>query len=89
VSRLLLALFLFALTACGSGKPRPPLTDGERLYRAKCTSCHRTYEPEDYAAQRWPIIVAQMEKARRVHLSDEQRAIILGYLTGNPAMTAR
>lgn len=86
--RRLVAAGLIASAACGMGKPRPPMTDAERLYRAKCTSCHSAYEPADYPPQKWPVLIAEMEKAKRVHLANEDRAIILGYLMGNPGMAA-
>jgi len=74
------ALFLLAV-ACGSA-PSRPITEGERLYRAKCASCHRLYEP----AQRkdWPKVVDKMEAEKKIHLSPEERAEIVGFLQGSP-----
>ena len=40
-------LALLAVTACG-GAQRPDMSEGERTYRAKCTACHRPYEPSKY-----------------------------------------
>jgi hypothetical protein len=58
------------------------MTEGERLYRAKCTSCHRLYE----AAERkdWPAVIDRMEAEKKVHLAPEDRAEILGFLQGSP-----
>jgi mono/diheme cytochrome c family protein len=54
------------------------MSEGERLYRAKCTSCHRTYEPGE--RRDWVRVVDKMEANRKVHLSQEERAEILSFL---------
>ncbi len=79
----LLAIGLL-LGACGGGRPRAPMSDGQRLYLAKCTSCHSAYEPSDYPPKAWLAAMDEMEKQKRVHLSQEERAMILQYLTGDP-----
>jgi hypothetical protein len=82
VKRLLAGGLLLA--ACGGGRPRAAMSDGERLDRAKCTSCHSAYEPSDYPPKAWLAAMDEMEKQKRVHLSPEERAMILQYLTGDP-----
>jgi hypothetical protein len=59
------------------------MSEGERLYMAKCTSCHSAYEPSAYPPAKWRENVAEMEAANKVHLSQEERAEILSYLTGD------
>lgn len=56
------------------------MSEGERLYRAKCTSCHRMYEPGE--RKDWPAVVDKMLANRKVHLSQEERAEILAFLQG-------
>jgi mono/diheme cytochrome c family protein len=72
------------LGACGGGRPRGAMSDGERLYLTKCTSCHSAYQPSDYPPKAWLAAMDDMEKQKRVHLSQEERAMILQYLTGAP-----
>ena len=73
---------LFAAAACSSGPPRPPMSDAERTYRAKCTSCHRVYEPREQTPKQWVATLDKMEALKKVTLSAEERAEILQYLTG-------
>ena len=78
---LLAAAAVLGAAACGAGKPRAPMSDGERLYAAKCTSCH-SYEPHDYKPGQWRTAVAEMEHEKKVTLSPEQRELILAFLAG-------
>jgi hypothetical protein len=60
------------------------MSEGQLLYMAKCTSCHSAYEPSAYPPAKWRENVAEMEAANKVHLTPEERAGILTYLTGDP-----
>ena len=73
---------MLALAGCSSA-PSRPMTEGERLYRAKCTSCHRAYEPHEQTPERWSKTLDKMEAEKKVHLAPEDRAEILGYLSGH------
>ncbi|MFN2550343.1 MAG: hypothetical protein ABR567_23200 [Myxococcales bacterium] len=73
------------VTACNSA-PSRPMSSGERLYRAKCTSCHRVYEPHEQSPQKWAATIDKMEAEKKVHLSPDERAEILGYLGGSSAL---
>ncbi len=73
-----------ALAACGDARPRAPMSDGERMYLSRCTGCHAAYEPSERTPEEWSAAVAKMERWKKVSLSPEQRALILGYL-GGPA----
>jgi mono/diheme cytochrome c family protein len=77
------ALLLLGLAACGLGRPRQPMSDGERTYRAKCASCHRVYEPAEETPGQWAATVEKMEALKKVTLLPEERAQILLYLTGD------
>ena len=71
--------------ACGSCRPRGPLSDGERLYLSRCTSCHRTYEPGELSPAQWTAVVAKMERLKKVRLRPEERSLLLGWLGGSQA----
>jgi mono/diheme cytochrome c family protein len=71
-----------ALVACGDGRPRAPVSDGERLYLARCTACHAAYDPRERTADEWAAAVAKMERWKKVSLSNDERALILSYLDG-------
>jgi hypothetical protein len=80
-----IVLLLLAL-ACSSA-PSRPLSEEERLYRAKCTSCHRAYEPWDRSD--WPAVLDKMEAGKKTHLTPEERAQILTFLQGTPGPAER
>ena len=68
------------LVAACSSAPSRAMSSGERMYRAKCTSCHRFYEPSERAD--WPTVLDKMEAEKKTHLTPEERAEILGFLQG-------
>jgi len=80
------AALLLALAAACSSSPSRPLSEEERLYRAKCTSCHRAYAPGE--RRDWPAVIDRMQAERKTHLSVEERAQILQFLQG-PVPAAR
>ena len=81
------AAFILAVAAAAcSSAPSRPMSEGERLYRAKCTSCHKAYEPAERTRERWSAVLDKMEAEKKVHLSPEDRAEILGYLGGTSAL---
>lgn len=84
--RILVAIVGVATVACGSVQPRVAMSDGQRLYLEKCTSCHDAYEPHEFTPDKWRESVKEMEDDGRVALSAEDRAVLLGYLTGRPVI---
>ncbi len=74
---------LLLLAAACSSAPSHPLSEEERLYRAKCASCHRMYEPGE--RKDWPAVVDRMQAERKTHLTEEERAEILQFLQGTAA----
>ncbi len=81
----LLAILMVCTCACGVGRPRGPMSDGERMYLGKCTSCHSAYAPSERTPQKWVDAIDEMEAKKKVHLAADERALILTYLTGDPA----
>jgi hypothetical protein len=73
-------LLCLLLAACGS-MPSRPLTEEERTYRSKCTSCHRAHEPSERSD--WPQVLDKMQAEKKTHLTAEERASILQFLQGN------
>jgi len=55
------------------------MSDGERLYRAKCSSCHNIIEPSRHDRQTWQEYVD--EYGRKITIEDKQ--LILQYLVGS------
>lgn len=80
----LLAILVGCSCACGVGRPRGPMSDGERMYLAKCTSCHSAYAPTERTPPKWADAIDEMEAKKKVHLAPDERALILTWLTGDP-----
>ena len=59
------------------------MSDGEHTYRAKCTSCHRVYEPAEATPAQWAQTLDKMVALKKVTLAPEERAQILQYLSGD------
>jgi hypothetical protein len=76
----LTVLFLL-LAGCAAG-PSRPLSEEERVYRAKCTSCHRMYEPGE--RHDWPQVLDKMQAEKKTRLTPEERAQVLAFLQGKP-----
>jgi mono/diheme cytochrome c family protein len=73
-------LLLLAAAACTSA-PSRPLSEEERLYRSKCASCHRAYEPRE--RNDWPAVLDKMQAEKKTRLTEDQRAQILQFLQGD------
>jgi cytochrome c5 len=92
VKRAATALALTLAAACGGAQPRPAgetqqpgaasASEGHRLYLAKCTHCHAAYAPSAHTPQQWSTKIDEMERNKRVHLTPEERSLILAYLSG-------
>lgn len=54
-------------------------SEGKELYTAKCTACHKAYEPELYTKDEWQKILDEM--GSKAKLTDRQKQLILDYLT--------
>ena len=53
------------------------LSEGERLYRAKCSSCHRLIGPEEHGAPAWRHYVDEYGQP----LTSDEKHRILEFLT--------
>jgi hypothetical protein len=60
------------------------LVEGRRLVEVKCSNCHKARSASRVSVERWPSVVANMQ--RRAESSDEKisdadKALIIKYLT--------
>lgn len=74
VTPLLLAAGACARREAGSAPPQP---EAARLYRLKCSSCHRLKEPAEHDAATWQRAVERFGR----HLTPEERATLAAYLS--------
>jgi len=58
------------------------LVKGRELYVSSCGSCHNLYLPEKYSEQVWVHNLDEMQV--RAKISNEQKSLILAYLTSAP-----
>ena len=59
------------------------LVKGRSLYVSMCGSCHSLYLPEQYNEKTWRHNLEEMQK--RSKISDQEKALILAYLTNAPS----
>jgi hypothetical protein len=52
------------------------MSGGEKLYRAKCSSCHRVIAPGDHDEEEWRLYVDKYGKK----MTDEEKKVVLEYL---------
>ncbi len=69
------------VAACGNQSAnRLPLSEGERLFRVKCASCHALPKKQD---RNWAEVLK--EHTKRVRLNEKQIRLLLETLTPAPA----
>lgn len=74
---LILSLFIFSWSNLSQAKEKSSrFKEGDRLYRSKCTSCHRLLPPEDYPMEQWQEYVEKYGKK----IKEEEKNKILEYL---------
>ena len=80
-------LLIGALAACSSPLPEEGSASAE-LYRNRCGSCHRLYQPRALKFPLWEPIVERMEaylKRSTQPLTQAERETILAYLRQHAA----
>ncbi|MCS4540985.1 MAG: cytochrome c [Euryarchaeota archaeon] len=61
----------------------PPTTEGEMLYKEKCSKCHELRPPLRHTANEWPTTVDRMQSKDPLWISDTEKEKILAYLQAN------
>lgn len=64
------------MLAWGCHPPSATLEPGERLYRGKCSSCHRLISPHEHDDKTWLVYVEKYGK----NLSAAEKNLIMQYL---------
>ena len=86
VRRVILGLLCASLTACETSLPEPD-SEGARLYRQRCSGCHRLYQPGLLTPEMWQFMLARMDtefvRLGRPPLSETERRIIFDYLNAH------
>lgn len=79
----IVTIVMCGVAACDARLPEPD-SPGARLYRDRCSGCHRLYAPSLMKPEMWRITVKRMqgEMARRgvQPLSESETALLLSYL---------
>jgi hypothetical protein len=55
------------------------MSDGEKLYQAKCSSCHNVIEPRQHDEETWRRYVEEYGKKMKT----EEKQLVLRYLVGS------
>lgn len=80
----LIVIITFSFVACssstsGNSNITTKFPEGRNLYISKCTACHKAYERELHTTDEWQKILDEM--GRKAKLSNEEKTIILNYLS--------
>lgn len=78
---VLIVITLIALLGCAANngyRKLENMTEGERLYRANCVSCHALRNPADYTDDQWAAYVAKY--GEKLNLSLDKQDKILNHL---------
>jgi hypothetical protein len=79
---LVAAVLLALLSACaGAPAASQGAPDPERLYRTKCTACHRAYEPASRTRAQWSTVLERMSK--KAHLTPAETETVGGFLAAH------
>jgi mono/diheme cytochrome c family protein len=54
------------------------LARGKKIYRSKCSRCHRFYNPASYDDEKWEMWMTKMKQ--KAHLDEGDFALLLTYL---------
>ena len=73
-----MAAFIQAGVGVTSAHAKPEFEQGRKLYLAKCSKCHKLYDPADYEEASWEKWMVKMKKKAR--LDDGQYRKIRDYL---------
>ena len=73
---LILVIFL-SIVGCSATKYFT--SKGEELYYEKCAGCHRLYQKSELSVDEWKVKLDEM--AKRAKLDDEEKRLVLTYLT--------
>jgi cytochrome c5 len=76
--RTLLVAGAVALAACAGAPASPGSPEPDRLYRQKCSGCHRPYEPSSRTRAAWDAALGRM--APKAHLSPEEEGTLRHWL---------
>ncbi|HDP98187.1 MAG TPA: cytochrome c [bacterium] len=72
---------LFICIGCAGSLSQKTMTEGERLYRARCRSCHSLINPNKYSDSSWELFVEKY--GQNINLTEKESRLILEYLTEN------
>lgn len=82
---------LAGLAGCEAALPDPD-SAGARLYRVRCSGCHRLYHPGLLTPEMWRFMLDRMDvefaRLRRPPLSASEKADLLRYLSAHARQPA-
>ena len=70
--------FCLLIFVYGCAKLAKPMSDGQVLYRSKCSSCHNIIAPSSYGREDWRRYIDKYGRK----MTDEEKRAVLEYLVG-------
>lgn len=76
---LISMMLLMFIVSCTSVSVKDRMSEGERLYRSKCTVCHNLIPPSKFPFEKWNEYVEKYGKG----LTLQEKESIKNYLKGH------
>ncbi|MEP0829416.1 MAG: hypothetical protein AB1690_09710 [Candidatus Zixiibacteriota bacterium] len=81
LTRFILILAVSLIGCGGAYKAGQQMSEGERLFRANCRSCHLLPRPAKHTDAEWPGLVKRY--GEKIRLADSSQAAIIEFLNAN------
>ena len=65
------------------------LQAGRAAYLSRCSSCHPVHGPGEFPAEKWPGLIARMQREKKLKLPEADRILIERYLVAFSASAPR
>ncbi|MEW6456124.1 MAG: hypothetical protein AB1410_05335 [Acidobacteriota bacterium] len=75
----LFLILMILLFSCASVVPKTRMSEGEKLYRSKCTVCHNLVPPSKFSFEKWNEYIEKYGK----ELNQLEKEFIINYLKQN------
>lgn len=81
ISTIVVLWILSFIIGCAATVGKKTMTEGERLYRARCRSCHSLIDPKKHSDSQWQVLLGKY--GENSNLTENESKRILEYLTEN------
>ena len=70
------------MPASSNAEVQAKLLSGRKIYVDHCGGCHNLHFPKEFTAEQWKVKIDEM--AAKANVNDQEKQLILQYLTSQP-----